>query len=324
MSQQKIFVCSPAMVTGGPELLHQLVHELRGIGLEAYITYYPFEKKLECPSAYYQYKTPQAELEDDVNAIVVIPETATWIARSLKKAKVFIWWLSVDCYFNRTEDSKTRDLIWYFYGFVHLYNIGKRRMPLFNMKKYTHLAQSEYARLFLDSMGVKSKLLTDYLNDVHLNKDLVMAANPKKNVICYNPNKGYKRSYTLINKYPQFEFIPIQNLGVCDVHDLLGSSKIYIDFGNHPGKDRMPREAVMAGCCIITNQRGSAANEIDIPIQNQYKLNDINHKYISEFGRLVKDIFENYEKHNANFLNYRESILNERAIFMEQVKKIFS
>ena len=34
--------------------------------------------------------------------------------------------------------------------------------------------------------------------------------------------------------------------------------KLYIDFGGFPGKDRLPREAVMHDCCIIT---GKAINE---------------------------------------------------------------
>ena len=42
------------------------------------------------------------------------------------------------------------------------------------------------------------------------------------------------------------------------VVDLMSESKVYIDFGNHPGKDRIPREAVINGCCVITGVRGSA------------------------------------------------------------------
>ncbi len=323
MSRKKIFVCSPTAVTGGPELLHQLVHELRNIGRAAYITYYPFEEKLECPTPYRRYDVPQAKLSDDLDALVIVPETATWIARPLKKAKVMIWWLSVDYYFARTGDSKIRDFIWHFYGLVHPHDFSKRKIPLFFMKKYVHLAQSEYARLFLESIGIDSKLLTDYLSRDHINEERAMTLNSKRNVICYNPRKGNGRSSILIKKYPEFEFIPIQGLSAGGVCDLLESSKIYMDFGNHPGKDRMPREAAMAGCCIITGRRGSAANKVDVPIPDEYKLNDMDHEYLSGFGRLAQDIFENYEKHNVNFSNYRRLILGERGIFKRQVKEIF-
>jgi len=46
------------------------------------------------------------------------------------------------------------------------------------------------------------------------------------------------------------------------------SRKLYVDFGKHPGKDRMPREAAVHGCCIITGRRGAAGNPFDIPIPN--------------------------------------------------------
>lgn len=323
MYRRKIFVCSPATVTGGPELLHQLVHELRDIGHTAYITYYPFEDKLECPSPYRRYNVPQAKLSDDIDALVIVPETATWIARSLKKSRVLIWWMSVDNYFNRREDSKIRDLMRRFRDFIRPRDFSNRKIPLFTMKKYTHLTQSEYARLFLESMDIEGKLLTDYLSEEYLNVKRSMIFNSRRNIICFNPNKGHEKIYSLMKKYSQFEFIPIQGLSTDGVLNLMKSSKIYIDFGNHPGKDRMPREAAMAGCCVITGRRGSAANEIDIPIMSEYKLNDINCEYISEFKWLVKSIFEDFEKHSINFSNYRQLILKERGIFKGQVEEIF-
>jgi len=39
--------------------------------------------------------------------------------------------------------------------------------------------------------------------------------------------------------------------------------QVYIDFGHHPGQDRLPREAVQCGCVVITGKRGSG-NQINI------------------------------------------------------------
>ena len=39
---------------------------------------------------------------------------------------------------------------------------------------------------------------------------------------------------------------------------ILSRSKIYIDFGFHPGVDHLPREAAILKNCIITNKEGSA------------------------------------------------------------------
>ena len=39
------------------------------------------------------------------------------------------------------------------------------------------------------------------------------------------------------------------------VINIFKRTKIYIDFGYHPGKDKMPREAVLFNNCVITNQK---------------------------------------------------------------------
>ena len=39
-----------------------------------------------------------------------------------------------------------------------------------------------------------------------------------------------------------------------------------MDFGFHPGQDRLPREAALLKNCIITNREGSAAFYKDVPI----------------------------------------------------------
>lgn len=55
----------------------------------------------------------------------------------------------------------------------------------------------------------------------------------------------------------------------------MDESMMYIDFGNHPGKDRIPREAALRDCIILTSTNGSAHNELDVPIASEFKF-DIN------------------------------------------------
>ena len=43
-----------------------------------------------------------------------------------------------------------------------------------------------------------------------------------------------------------------------EVQELLSKCKVYIDFGHFPGKDRVPREAAMCNCCIITGKYGAS------------------------------------------------------------------
>ena len=62
--------------------------------------------------------------------------------------------------------------------------------------------------------------------------------------------------------------------GFIDDHDTTPTNIIlwqYIDFGPHPGMDRLPREAALAGCIVITNREGAAAHDEDVPLPPEYK-----------------------------------------------------
>ena len=45
----------------------------------------------------------------------------------------------------------------------------------------------------------------------------------------------------------------------------------YIDFGPHPGMDRLPREAALAGCIVLTNREGAANFAKDVPLPEEFK-----------------------------------------------------
>lgn len=186
------------------------------------------------------------------------------------------------------------------------------------MKNYQHLSQSEYARMFLESRGIHCDMLTDYLNETHL-KDVDENIN-RENIIAYNPKKGEKYSNKLISRYPGYKFIPIKNMTAIEVRKLLERSKVYIDFGDHPGKDRFPREAVMAGCCVVTGRRGSAANKVDVPVPSCYKLDESAKSFEKDFQNVIENIFQDYEKCYADFEDYKIKISAEFSVFKEQAR----
>ena len=125
-----------------------------------------------------------------------------------------------------------------------------------------------------------------------------------------------------ILKKTKFNFIPLTNLSNKQIKETLLKSKIYIDIGSHPGKDRLPREAVMLGNCVITNKKGSANNISDVAIPNEFKFNE---KYlnIKKIDNKIKLIFDNYEKEYSKFDSYKTKILNEKKIFKAEVEKLF-
>jgi hypothetical protein len=311
-----IIVCCPGnLVTGGTELLHQLVHELRNIKKNAYITYYPFNRNFDIPEQFRCYNVDKKDYIDSKCVTIVIPETITKIIKHIRNSKIYIWWLSVDYYFGHRGDHKIKDIYYYVKTLID------GRIPLYFLKKHTHLVQSTYAKIFLMNHGISPLLLSDYLATEHLSNSIQLTN--RNDSILYNPKKGIRVTNYLIKKLPEFKFIAIQNMSKIDVAKLFSMAKIYIDFGNHPGKDRMPREAAMAGCCIVTGTRGSAANEEDINIDLKYKLDDSSKIDYLKFSEIIIDITNNYPTHFLNFAAYRKQILDEKSIFSTQVKNIF-
>ena len=317
MSDRKkvVVLCPGGAVTGGPELLHQLVHELRKNGADASISYYPFECSFNTPKEYLAYDAPNKPFTDSENQIVVIPEVATYTLRAMKKSEPVIWWLSVDNYSWKKGESKLSDAI-----SVALSLIKGQRVPFYKLRKFKHMAQSHYAMHYLRRKGVSSEILTDYLNSDHLTP---RQSGRRENLIAFNPKKGRKVTNFLRERYSDLCFVPIQNMTRSEVADLLGTAKVFIDFGNHPGKDRLPREAAMAGCCVVTGLKGSAAFEEDVSLPMEYKFDESRADFPEKWRSTIDRIFNNFEHCSRSYDDYRDQILKEPSEFRAQVLKIF-
>lgn len=314
----KVIVLCPAnSVTGGPELLHQFVNELCTNNVDAKILYYPYGVH-ETAQAYRKYNVNVATYTETYkeNNAVIVPEVATGLVYDFNKSDKYIWWLSVDNHFKAYPKSIVGKAKFFLKAILNKKNVP---VPLSKMKNYKHLSQSDYGLQFLKKYGVHNSFkLTDYLNEVHLNNIVDMPG--KENIVAYNPKKGIEFTSLLIQANPQINFIAIENMTAVEVGKLLNKSKVYIDFGEHPGKDRIPREAAMAKCVVITGLRGSASSDIDLPINNAYKFNETRES-IRSIAELINDVFNEFEKHCDEFNNYRDIIKSEKKEFSQQVSE---
>lgn len=317
LKASRFIVCCPKAETGGPECLHQLVHELRNLGHDAFIAYYPFGQTFKPPNAYSCYDAPQAELVDSQTTLVVVPEVATWIIRRLRKAQTSVNWLSVDFYYERLRVSALRDLA------KRYASLLTSRASLWELRNSAHFAQSHYALSFLRSKGLNARLLGDYVGPQHLETKGGLPYQKRTNTIIYNPQKGMKYTNKLIAACPEFTFIPLQNLDRSQVIELLVRSKLYIDFGHHPGKDRAPREAAIHGCCVITGCRGSAGFSRDVPIPEFYKLDECRPNFAERFRIVAGAILADTESHTKEFETYRQIIRDERLLMQRQLADTF-
>lgn len=337
-----IYIVCPANIkTGGTELLHQLVYELNKDKIEAVIVYDVKDKMdIGIPKEFEKYTKKYfitEQMDDSTENSIIVPETSTTILKKYKNMSVYIWWLSVDHYMWRN----VYDPIWHYkifkkeYGIIReLFCIIKRGIQYKNSdsrpieikfmdKTWNHLVQSYYAKDFLEKHGVSNiKWLSDYINTDYLTESKNMDFSMKENYVAYNPNKGMKFTMKIIKYCKDVEFVPIVNMTNQEVIECLKKAKIYIDFGRHPGKDRIPREAACLHCCIITGKRGSAAYN-DVLINDQFKVEDSG-KNIKYIDKLIKSIFMNYEEYDFEFETYRKQIFAEKKLFEKNVLEIFT
>src|SRR5687767_6015204 len=97
-------------------------------------------------------------------------------------------------------------------------------------------------------LGFSGVYLSDYLNPMYVHEAKTVDYSTKKNVVLYNPKKGYSYTQKLMEACADLRWVPLDSLGLTQMIETMKTSKLYIDFGPHPGKDRLPREAAIMGC----------------------------------------------------------------------------
>ena len=116
--------------------------------------------------------------------------------------------------------------------------------------------------------------------------------------------------------------MPIENMPAEAVHETLLKSQIYIDFGHHPGKDRIPREAAMSGNVVFLHERGAAAFHLDHPLDRFFLFTSADVSNGSLYER-VRKVLAEPEKFFASQSTYHARIYFEREEFLTQVKMNF-
>jgi hypothetical protein len=323
----KIFVlCPGGLVTGGAELLHQLVDRLRCSGKVAHISYLPANQAFTLPEAYRHYDAPQSVVQDEAGNLVVFPEICTRHSKRIRHAQCAIWWLSVDNYFRFPQNHRFDYRLTHvrangFYDPLRYLAAMIRNRSLYSMRTLRHFAQSRYAQDYLRRKGIEAVMLSDYLSAEHFLE--TNEYEDKQDIIVFNPKKGSEVTARLQRALPGYRFVPIQGLNAQGVAQLLRSAKVYIDFGHHPGKDRPPREAAMAGCCVIVGGAGASAPGLDYLVPASCRLDPAAPGFVDAFRGLVDRIYLDYPAMARDIEPWRAAIRREPADFESQVAVIF-
>lgn len=330
MDENVIYILCPAnAATGGPEALHQLGRELINSDYNVFMHYYDYDiLKNNNPvhPNYSKYNVPFAvDVLNTQNSILIFPETVCMYLWSdnYSQTRKIIWWLSVTNFFislGHVTDYYKKEP---FYFIKKLY----KNFPIPTLRKVKkspvlHLAHSHFSVDFLKKKNIPIiGQISDFMNEEFLNVNDYSSL--KEDIVIYNPVKNDVFLDKIIAKTKKINWVPIQNMTPEEVSEKMKKAKVYIDFGYHPGKERMPRESCLMDCCLLIGKNGSAKFKEDMPILDEYHF-DISDENIDAIILKINDCLVNYEANILNFINYKKVLLDEKKVFSKDVKKVFS
>ncbi|ATE59442.1 hypothetical protein [Thauera sinica] len=319
-----VILCPLGARTGGPEACFQLSDALLRLGFEAEMWLHepadiiafqeynldpvpgtPFElpAKAHGIEEYDPYRyEPFTRYSPEERVVFVLPEVYLSVISLFLGKEVMIWWLSVDNAFKA---------------------LGGINLNFLRHPSIRHAAQSRYAEGFLQAVGLDPRRLTDYTvvprGDAGAvsQRPLRVALNAGNKVIV-----DLDAISALIEAYcPGVEIVRIAGLPREKVYEIFSTSRVFIDLGNFPGKDRMAREALLLGAAIILGNSGAGANEEDFPIARMYRPDVYAYPQIAG---LAAHMALHPEAHASRFHSARQTFLDEKGNFDAEVLELAS
>ena len=326
-SDSKIYVLCPANIhTGGPESLHQLTSRLISFGVDAKILFCPrvgefFDINDPVHPALKKYHVPYTfGFEDKPRNVFVVPEPLTEHLYAVKNCRRVLWWMSVNNYLENVLelirpciDSPLAEPVPKYFTFDNFDDVDE------------HWAKCEFVRQFLLLNKIPAKKIRHvetYMNQTFFEHAANIELAAKKNLVAFNPRKGYEFTKRLIELAPDIDWRPIQNMTPAQVQQLLAEAKIYIDFGEHPGRDRLPREATVSRCVVITGRRGAAGNDVDINIPAEFKF-DERIATPQQVVNKIREVFTDFEPSLAAQKDFCQRVYDDKKIFSDAISSAF-
>ncbi len=341
---KNIYVLCPSyLISGGPDALHQIVYYLNKINQYAYLVYVDLrKKKYKVPACYQEYiKNGEykllSEIEDKSDNAIICPETLTFLLDKYSNVKKYVWWLSVN---NDTERSNIFDkfkILLRKLSPKQLIKQIKKKNKLLNViyffkhKKFdftdngniTHLCASYYAYDYVsNNTNAECFLCVEPISKYFLDNINYGTECHREDTVIYNPAKNFKFTKKIIKACKGINFLPLKGYSQVELLNIYRKSKLYIDFGTFPGAERIPKEAVINGCCILTGRNGASAYFNDVPINDEFKIASVNEN-LSLIKSKIEWILSDYDNCIDYFEVYRQFVKNLETNFIEQLSKIF-
>ena len=186
-------------------------------------------------------------------------------------------------------------------------------------------------RLIADSLRcyvpANTARLDDYLHrDVYqhaLNSPAARDWSLKENLALYNYKSGVILD-PLKDKYPELGLtrIGFDEMGHDEILDLMAKAKVYLELSQTFGQDRMPREAVVHGCCVVASKESSFGMHQMCPIPEKWKLS-LNRLGPLTVKGIIEDFYERGREYQEDFDAYRDWTTFQEIRFIRDFDSIF-
>ena len=185
----------------------------------------------------------------------------------------------------------------------------------FRSNSVIHLTQSYYAKNFVqNTFEVKVRMLTDYINK----DDLKINSGPQKDLVTFSfKGSDYFHFYReMLNEY---NCVQIRDMSKEKTMEAFANSRLYVDLGNQPGRDRLPREAALSKAHVMLNNAGAASYFWDAPLSTSFKFSL---KDSHRSAEKIRSYLQGKPKPNESQLLYRNLAKSQCASFKFEVWRI--
>lgn len=297
-----LHICPAHIATGGTEGIHHLVSEMnKNENIDAQILYVGTNLNHPQPEVYKKYDSPYVTTFPNEYDAVIFPEIyANEVIKTAYQNKITaVNWQGIDVYDWHTP-------------------IKERGLFLKN-KNTIHITMSEYGMEHLRNLGLNPIKISDCINDDYLqqfNEEF-----ERNDVVLYNPVEikltQFQKNIMRVCESRGIKFLPLTGYSQEQLINIFRHSKLYIDFGVFSGRERLPREAVMCGCCILTSKSGTAGYYRDNAILEKYKLDNVDEAIYT-----IDYILKNYAVCKSDFDEYRQLMYEDRKLYPKQVEEL--
>lgn len=328
--------CPDGLITGGPEALHQLRYYLEQCGYTAFLVYCRSGNTV-APKRYTEYDPEIISYQkviDNKHNIVIVSETETAYLKKYRNLQKCVWWLSYDFYQAKNHRIYINCKNFLKRAVKRVLNLFRSADKKFSLEynlfcpnlrngNLTHLCGSEYARLQIArNLNIEGKLLVEPISKDFLIKGKAenLASAERGNAVLYNPKKPSQIMQKLL-KRSDLTFIPLQGMSPDELIALYRKSKLYVDFGEFGGPERIPKETVYNGTCILVGKRNAAVNTFDVAIPDEFKIENFNDEDIVALK--IHDMLEHYDDYIDRFEYFRDKVDRLEENFISQIKEYF-